>query len=99
MKRDHDDSASPPPKKSRKSEPKRDPRRDSGDEADKTDEPPQHKTDGEKNPYWEVSEHTQTPPVKVCSANKPPRRKPMADVRVRDSCPRSAALRFRSSRA
>jgi len=49
MKRDRDDSESPPPKRSRKSDPE-----PSADEADEADVP-ERKTDDEKNPYWELS--------------------------------------------
>ena len=52
MKRDRDDTESPPPKKSRKAEMKRP---DDADKADKADGPPQRKIDDKNDPYWEVS--------------------------------------------
>jgi hypothetical protein len=61
MKRNLDDSESPPPKKSRQSESKRDPRPDDADDGAKADEAveaveaPQRKMDDQKQPYWEVS--------------------------------------------
>jgi hypothetical protein len=53
MRRDHDESESPPPKRSRKSEPTPQ-KADKADRADTASEPPQRKTDDEKQPYWEV---------------------------------------------
>jgi hypothetical protein len=54
MKRDRDDTESPPPKKSRKSDAKRADDADNATTADKADGPPQRKTDDKNDPYWEV---------------------------------------------
>ena len=55
MKRDRDDTESPPPKKSRKSEMKRPDDADKAVKADQADGPPQRRIDDKNDPYWEVS--------------------------------------------